>query len=268
MAKAKDDKTSGSSPGATAPSAGGGAFPPTHASAIRGILSPDPQLRQESRTLLAEAYWKPAYKYLRLRWRMPATEAEDVTQEFFLRCFDLDTFAAYDPQRGRFRTFLRVCLDRFVADRHRRRTAAKRGGGLPPVDFAAAEHELASVSDAGSDPELMFEREWVRHVMSLAVDRLRTELTSRGKQQHLRIFELFHLDDVAEPPSYADAAAMLGISVSDVTNRLSYARREFRYAALGILRQITVDEDEFKAEMVALFGGDVEERSSTRGRRS
>jgi RNA polymerase sigma factor (sigma-70 family) len=235
---------------------GGQRFPVTHQSAIRRIQSDDPDLRAAGRKLVAEIYWKPVYTYARLRWRMPATEAEDVTQDFFVRCFDLDTFASYDPSQARFRTFLRVCLDRFVTDRHRRQMAAKRGGGVMTFDFTAAERELADTVETSSEPEQMFERAWVRHVMSLAVERLRADLTARGKLQHLHIFERFHLDDVPEPPSYATIAEELGISVTDVTNRLSYARRTFRSAAVAILRQITVNEDEFRDEMRALFGSE------------
>jgi len=237
-------------------SSGAQRFPETRASAIRSILSDDPEARATGRKMVAEVYWKPVYTYARLRWRMPASEAEDVTQEFFLRCFDHDTFAAYDPGKARFRTFLRVCLDRFITDRHRRQTAAKRGGGLLAFDFAAAELELAATSDTTTEPELLFEQAWVQHVMALAVERLRTDLTGRGKLQHLRVFEMFHLEDAPEPPTYAAVAKTLGISVTDVTNRLSYARRAFRSAAVTILRQITVDEEEFRDEMRALFGGD------------
>jgi RNA polymerase sigma factor (sigma-70 family) len=231
-------------------------FPATHASAILRMQSEDPEHRATGRRQIAEVYWKPVYAYVRLRWRMTASEAEDVTQEFFLRCFDRDTFASYDPAQARFRTFLRVCLDRFVTDRHRRQTAAKRGGPLPAFDFAAAERELADRSDASTDPEQLFERAWVRHVMSLTVARLREDLTARAKAQHLHIFERFHLDEAAEPPTYAQVASDLGISVTDVTNRLSYARRQFQSTAVAILREITLDEDEFRNEMRALFGDD------------
>jgi hypothetical protein len=199
-------------------------FPATHASAIQRIQSHDPALRAAGRKLVAEIYWKPVYTYARLR------------------------------------TFLRVCLDRFVTDRHRRQMAAKRGGGVLTFDFTAAERELADTAESGGEPEHLFERAWVRHVMALAVERLRADLTARGKLQHLHIFERFHLDDAPEPPSYAAIAQELGISVTDVTNRLSYARRTFRSAAVAILRQITVNEDEFRDEMRALFGSEAASR--------
>jgi hypothetical protein len=38
-----------------------------------------------------------------------------VTQGFFQSAFETGTFAHYDPGQARFRTFVRVCLDRFIA---------------------------------------------------------------------------------------------------------------------------------------------------------
>jgi DNA-directed RNA polymerase specialized sigma24 family protein len=112
---------------ADATGGGGSGFPATRLSAIAGVMAADPAERARGRDVLSRVYWKPIYKYVRLRWRKPPDEAEEVTQEFFLRCLDQDTFAVYRPEQGRFRTFLRSCLDRFVepnraaAGRRRRR---------------------------------------------------------------------------------------------------------------------------------------------------
>ena len=236
---------------------GGGGFPLTRQSAIAGVMAADPAERARGRDALTRVYWKPVYKYVRLHWRKPPDEAEDVTQEFFLRCLDKDTFAAYRPERGRFRTFLRSCLDRFVTDQYRRATAQKRGGGKAVVDIADAERELAAAPAATAlDPEALFEAEWVRHIFTLAVAALRQSLDERGKQSYFRVFELHHLGDGEKPPSYAEMAAELGAQVHDVTNWLSYARREFRRLALELLREVTVSEEEFQNEARALFGSD------------
>jgi RNA polymerase sigma factor (sigma-70 family) len=232
-----------------------GRFPATRSSAVRGVLGADPAERVRSRDRLMEVYWKPVYTYLRLRWNRPPAEAEELTQEFFLRCLDQDTFAAYQPERARFRTFLRSCLDRFVTDRHRRATALKRGGGDPPaLDLAELESRIEGATARGTDPELLFEAEWARRVLALAVDRLRDELCRRGKERQARVFEIYHLGDESVPPSYGDIAEKLGVAVHDVTNWLSYARREFRRLALDTLREITASDDEFRDEARALFG--------------
>jgi len=54
--------------------------------------------------------------------------------------------------------------------------------------------------------------------------------------------------------SYETLAAKYGVLVTDVTNALSWARREFRRIALDRLREICGSYDEFQREVVAVFG--------------
>jgi hypothetical protein len=69
------------------------------------------------------------------------------------------------------------------------------------------------------------------------------------------VFARYDLDD-AEPgrPSYAALAGELGLSITDVTNHLAAARREFRRISLELLRQMTGSEDEFRREARSLLG--------------
>jgi RNA polymerase sigma factor (sigma-70 family) len=232
----------------------GGLFPVTRPSAVADLLSGDPERRERSLAVVVRAYWKPVYKYIRLRWTSTAEHAEDLTQSFFETAIDRDTLASFQPSRGRFRTFLRTCLDRHVIDHHRRTIAARRGGGGAHLDFASAEAELAS-SGHTHDPEQVFDAEWLRHLMSLALERLDATLVDRGKPVHAQLFRDFHIGD---PPTYADAAARYGITVTDVTNWLHVARREFRRVALELLRELTIDDADYAAEARAVFGIDVE----------
>ena len=70
------------------------------------------------------------------------------------------------------------------------------------------------------------------------------------------LFELYDLDDGVNAPkrSYASLAEELGVTVTDVTNYLSSARREFRRTVLEKLRDITASEEEYKAEARAILG--------------
>lgn len=222
----------------------------TRPSAVADLLSGEDARRERSLAVIAAAYWKPVYKYLRLRWGKTAEDAEDLTQAFFVTALDRDTLATYDPARGRFRTFLRTCLDRHVIDAHRTTTAARRGGGTVGLDFAGAEAEVAA--RAAGDVERVFDAEWVRHLMDVAVGRLEAHLRERDKPIHAALFREFHLTD--DPPSYADAGARHGASVADVTNWLHVARREFRRIALALLRELTVDDAEFADEAREVFG--------------
>ncbi len=233
-------------------------FPTTRTSVVDDIASGDPARRDRSLRTITRAYWKPVYKYLRLRWRASAQDAEDLTQSFFEVAIARDVLASYTRDRARFRTFLRACLDRHAIDHHRRATADRRGGGDVALDFAAAEAELAT-QRAPANIEAVFDAEWLRHLMQLAIERLEAAMATRGKPVQAALFREFHLQDT--PPSYAEAAARHAISVTDVTNWLHSARREFRKVALEMLAELTVSDDDYADEARAVFGIDVRDRT-------
>src|SRR5579863_5655455 len=63
---------------------GGDRFPPTRWSVIDAARSSDEAERTRAMDTLCAAYWKPVYKYIRLRWNRPAEDAQDLTQGFFV----------------------------------------------------------------------------------------------------------------------------------------------------------------------------------------
>src|SRR4051812_4229264 len=95
-------------------SAPGGRFPTTRRSAVVAVGSDDPAERARSFEILVRAYWKPVYKHIRVRFRQSSEQASDLTQGFFAQALELRTFSSYDPARALFRTYLKICLDRFV----------------------------------------------------------------------------------------------------------------------------------------------------------
>jgi RNA polymerase sigma factor (sigma-70 family) len=224
---------------------------------VAAAQSPDPQERVRALDAITSSYWRPVYKYVRLRWRLEREDAEDFTQDFFARLLEKEFIAAYDPVKGRLRTFLRACVDRLFMNQARDAHRQKRGGAAVHVslDFDEAEHELAAASQTES-PEDCFEKEWVRNLFALAVERLRAQCEAIGKQTQFSVFERYDLDDADARPSYAELAAAFGIAVTDVTNYLAFARREFRRSVLDQLRQMTGSEDEFRREAQSLLGVD------------
>lgn len=213
-----------------------------------GTMSEDAEVRRVSWDRLARAYYQPVYTYLRLRWRKSEDEARDLAQAFFARCLEKGTVAGYASEKGRFRSFLRACLDNYVLDDRRRATTVARGRAFPvAVDMARAEAEIAC------EAEEAFDAEWVRQVIALAVEALRAHCRDSGKLEHMTIFERYHLQG-EDPPTYAALAAELSISVNDVTNRLAYARRKFRRYVLDVLRDITATEEEYRNEARKVLG--------------
>jgi RNA polymerase sigma factor (sigma-70 family) len=238
------------------------AFPATRCSLVRAAASPDPVVRKQALESLIASYWKPVYKYLRFTWGLSNEDAKDLTQAFFFRAVEKGFFDCFDPARARFRTFVRVCADGFAAKQQRAEGCLKRGGSveLLSLDFESAEGEFRRQAPAaGMDPDDFFRREWLRGLFALAVEDLRGHCASSDKSVHFALFERYDLDgpDAAEGISYARLAEEFALPVSQVTNYLAFARRQFRQCLLDRLRASTGSEEEYQQEVRCLFGGDV-----------
>ena len=236
-------------------------FPATRHSVVRDLGSVDPAARAAAYDGLVRTYWRPVYLYIRLRWRRGVDEAQDLTQEFFARAFEREYLERYDPSKARFRTFVRTCLDGFLANHDQAAARLKRGGGfvVTAIDFARADADLAArAPDDQADPERWFHQEWIRGLFAGALEALRTRADADG---HARAFALFHRYDVEDADAtprltYASLARETGISVTDVTNELAWARRAFRQIVLDTLRRVCASDEEFRAEARDLLGVD------------
>lgn len=234
-------------------------FPSTHHSAIRGLAHADTTLRQRSWNTVIGVYWKPAYKHVRLKWRIESEASRDIVQSFFLQAMDRQFLVNFDPSRARFRTFFRTCLDRFVMNEQQASSRIKRGGDVEHVslDFAAAEQELVNLHSVPEDSiDRFFEQEWARSVLTTAVSHFHEYCTTHEKTLHFQLFEAYDLSE-GEPhtmPSYASLAATFGISESAVTNYLAWSRRQFRQTVLETIADLTASEEEYRAEVRAILG--------------
>jgi RNA polymerase sigma factor (sigma-70 family) len=197
-------------------------FPETRKSAVAAARSGDAAFRRPGQEAIVAAYWKPVYRYIRLRWRRSNEDSKDLTQSFFAAFIEKDWAARYQAEKGTFRTFLRVCLDRFLANEHKFSGRQKRSADLIALDFDVAGTE---------SPAALFEREWERSVFEDAIDELRENLRKRGREVCFAVFE--RCDLAEEPVSYELLSREFEIPVTTVTNYLASARRELRKLVLG-----------------------------------
>jgi RNA polymerase sigma factor (sigma-70 family) len=234
-------------------------FPPTRLSLVQRTRSSDEQTRRLAFETLIEAYWKPVYKYLRVKWRLDADAAADLTQEFFTTVLEKDVVGRYDAGKARFRTYLRVCLDGFAANARKAESRLKRGGGAVTVslDFATAEGELKRHEPSvPPDVDELFDQEWVRAIFQRAIDDLRAGVRASGREVMFAVFERYDLADSSTPrPTYAEIAKELGLTSHTVTNHLAAMRRQLRRHVLDRLRDLTTSDEEFETEARRLLGG-------------
>ncbi len=112
---------------------------------------------------LVAVYWKPVYFHIRRKGHS-VEDAKDLTQAFFASMIEREALAGVDPAKGKFRTFIRACLDHFLLNERDWRKAAKRRG-----DFDVREAEAQF--DAGHD----FERDWAVTVLGRAFSQLKLQ---------------------------------------------------------------------------------------------
>ena len=218
----------------------------------------DTEARRVAFDEVVRGYWKPVYKHLRLTWQLSPEDAQDLAQGFFADAFEKAWLEKFDPGRARFRTFVRMCVDRYAMNMRQAEARLKRGGGVQMVslDCEAAERELPADPLTPLDPDACFQQEFIRALFDRTLDALRSELLSEGREAAFVLFERYDLAREAGV-SYAQLAQELGVTTTQVTNRLARVRRRFREMALDNLRALTGTDEEFQREARDLFGLEV-----------
>ena len=135
-------------------------FPTTRWTLVFAAGDPHRKEARSALVSLCENYWYPLYAYLRRRG-YPADQAQDLTQEFFVRVLEGRYLDRANPEKGRFRSFLLTSLKFFVADEGDCQRARKRGGGvLVPLEFSSGEERYQREPAHDETPERIFERRW------------------------------------------------------------------------------------------------------------
>jgi RNA polymerase sigma factor (sigma-70 family) len=235
-------------------------FPSTRHSVIARIRDPDDGRRREAFGDLVTGYWRPVYKYLRLTWQLSDEDAQDLTQAFFAEAYQKSWLERFEPGKARFRTFVRLCADRFVMNWQQSASRLKRGGAstMVALDFESVERELAAQqASKPPDAEDFFHREFIRALFDRAIARVREEYQASGRSVHLELFDRYDLAP-ADGVSYAQLAGELGLTPAQVTNYLAQVRRSFRACALEALESLTGSREEFRREARELFGLELE----------
>src|ERR1700688_2176276 len=123
------------------PVSGRGTFHTTHWTVIMTARQQeDGNAAREALASLCSTYWYPLYAFVRRQGSSPH-EAEDLTQEFFLRFLERHGLVNVQPAAGKFRSFLLACLKHFLANERERARAQRRGGGQPLIPLEGDDAE-------------------------------------------------------------------------------------------------------------------------------
>src|SRR5713101_1451045 len=154
---------------------GSSAFPTTRWTLVVAAGAPDRKEARSALVSLCEGYWYPLYAYVRRRG-YPSDQAQDLTQEFFIRVLEGRYLDRADPEKGRFRAFILTSLKFFLADEADRGRAQKRGGGaVLSLEISSGEELYQREPAHNETPERIFERRWALSVLDRVMDKLRAE---------------------------------------------------------------------------------------------
>jgi DNA-directed RNA polymerase specialized sigma24 family protein len=192
---------------------------------------------QKMRKALAELckiYWRPVFAFV-CRAGYSVSDAQDLTQDFFVMVLKGRLLQHADRDRGRFRSIVLKALKDFLSDAADKRHARKRGGDMQFVSWdewmAEAPSRLWIPTKESEDwsPERIFDVRWAATVVERALRRLGDECEKRGRR---RVFDVLSvcLTGDRENVSCAKFAKTLGLS-EVATKSLVHRLRE-RYRAL------------------------------------
>jgi RNA polymerase sigma-70 factor (ECF subfamily) len=224
-------------------------FATTHWSVVLAAKQSDSAQAAAALEKLCRAYWRPLYAYIR-RDGHDATEAQDLTQEFFARLLARDYLQHLRHQEGKFRSFLLAYLKNFLSEQRRKVGAQKRGGAcvFVSLDEPASEdgYLLEPVDDLS--PDQVFERRWAQAVMQRSLDRLRREYTARGQTA---LFETLQDYQPREPGgrSYAQLGEEFAMTEAAIKSSVQRMRQRHRELLREEIAQTVARPEEIEEEL-------------------
>lgn len=225
-----------------------GQFEITRWSLILRSRCEDDAVRRKALEELCAAYWYPTYAFLRCRGSR-VEDAQDLTQEFFVRLLDGRLLTSADPARGRFRTLLLAALKNMDANAWQAQQCQKRGGGVAtiPLDISMAEDRWQSAL-CGGNPEAEFDRAWANTVLDRAGAQLQAEYVASGRSALFA--ELFpRLNGGSAPDTLAEVAVRLGMTEAAVKMALSRMRPRYADALRAEIAQTTGSHGDVQDEL-------------------
>jgi hypothetical protein len=232
-------------------------FPTTRWSVVARAGDVDDGVKRRALVDLLQAYQPALRSYLLFNRRLEPDAADDLLQGFLAdKVLEQDLMPKARREKGKFRTFLLAALGNYLSNKLAEERRQKRrpdrllhlGSGRDNDEGAAA--GISDLRDpSATDPAGAFEVAWARRVLEQAVDGMRQECASSGREVLWTVFEhrvlkpTLHGD---EPTPYETLVGQVGIgSATEAANLLVTAKRM-------LARHLRVVVAEYEAEPAAV----------------
>ena len=227
------------------------AFPLTPWSSIlRGEELGDDARRDILRRLLAR-YWQPLYRCVRFGWNLEPSEATRRLEEFFFALLHTDMLRGLDPEKGRFREFLKRRLEEFMATADETaRGEAPRETGIADLSEAAAVEAPQDERSPGGEPGEVFDSSWVELLIERALGRYAEEAADEPEDGPFAVFRGIDLETQRDPERRrSELAAELKLSEEQLNERLHEARKHFRRVMAEQIHDYALDDSDAREEL-------------------
>ena len=190
---------------------------------------------QKTRKALADLckiYWRPVFAFI-CHQGQSVPDAQDLTQDFFVRVLKGQLLQRADPNRGRFRSLMLRAVQDFLRDAAEKRHTRKRGRDVQFVswdDWMSEAPSHFSISQQESNrwsAEQIFDVRWAATVVERALSRLGEECERRGRR---RVFDMLSPCLAAERNnvSYSKFSKALAIPEASVKRLVHQMRVRYR----------------------------------------
>jgi DNA-directed RNA polymerase specialized sigma24 family protein len=198
---------------------------------------------------LCRSYWYPLYAFVRSSGYSPH-DAQDLTQGFFERLLAKEYLRVVDPEKGRFRTFLKMALKRFLVQKWERGKAAKRGGGEAALSFDTelAEQRFQSNPLHTLAPDVIYDRQWAFTLLGEATSRLEDEYAAAGKANDLKQLKPYLTEERGRIP-YPHIAGALNTTEGAARVAVHRFRKRFRELFREVVAETVSEPGEVEQEL-------------------
>jgi RNA polymerase sigma-70 factor (ECF subfamily) len=204
-----------------------------------------------ARQQLVLRYHGAVYRYVLGMLHEPDA-AEDLTQDFLLRLLRGD-FRHFDPQRGRFRDFLKVALRHLVVDYWRQKKQRKE---KEPQSLQPGQAEHATESPPEIDVDQAFIEKWKEELLARAWEALEKDQQESNQPYYFVLRLKTEQPDLRSAQLAIQVSAQFGKPVTGDSLRQLLHRARRRFAELlvdEVGRSIeTAEPDQVAEELIDL----------------
>jgi RNA polymerase sigma-70 factor (ECF subfamily) len=226
-------------------------FPNTSWSAVaRAGHDVRSSVRRRTLEALVRQYLPAMRAYLTTRRALSVDRVDDLVQGFMVsKVLEQQILKRADRTRGRFRAFLVTALDRYATDEFRKAAAAGRRPGGSPASLESVPEPQQPAAEAVD----AFDLEWAKQAVGLAVDRMRRECQSGGREDVWGTFEARVLGAAfgdGAPAPYDELVRRFGFtSPEQASNVLVTGKRMFARNLREVVGEYAEDDADAENEV-------------------